>query len=391
MDNSSVYFEGNALKVEQPLGTFYVISISAEQLLKVCYSDKAKMAGDGLNISGTQRKEDELRQKEISNYIVTHEAAFPNSIILGANYTEDGELVEDEERQWKVRETDTGSFILTIPSSEELASIIDGQHRLKSFRYADDKVKKNFQLLCSIYLDLPVPYHAYLFSTINFNQKKVDRSLAYNLFGFDIDASDSDKWVPETLAVSLARRLNVAETPFKNAIVLGVIGASTSHESMKISMATVVDGLLRLFSKKPKQDRSEMMKVDRDSRSRKNLSDDGSPLRFLYIGGYDEVIFEVVVNYFSVVNDIFWSGANEGSYINKTVGVQALFDVLEKLLKGFEDRLDGSEKDFREKLGAAAEASLDFAGAQASGIGRTHIRNQILDKLKSFDDQSGRV
>lgn len=380
MDKPSPFFKGPALKVEQPLGTFYVISISAAELLKVCYSDKAKMAGDGINISGTQRKEDELRQKEISRYIVTHEAAFPNSIILGANYTEEGELVQDD-RQWRVEETDSGGHVLTIPSSDELASIIDGQHRLRSFRYAEEEVKKDFQLLCSIYLDLPVPYHAYLFSTINFNQKKVDRSLAYNLFGFDIDASDSDKWVPETLAVSLARRLNVEDTPFKNSIVLGVIGATTSHESMKISMATVVDGLLRLFSKKPKRDRSEMMKVDRESRSRKYLGDDGSPLRFLYKNGYDEVIFEVVVNYFKVVNEIFWERAPKESYINKTVGVQALFDVLEKLLIGFEDHLDGGEEDFKAKLKNAAKADLDFSGAQASGIGRTQIRNQILSSL----------
>lgn len=385
MNKPSVFFEGSALKVEQPLGTFYVISISAAELLRVCYSDKAKIAGDGINISGTQRKEDELRQKEISEYIVTHEAAFPNSIILGANYTEDGELVQDD-RQWRVTEKDAGGYVLTIPCSDELASIIDGQHRLRSFRHVQDKVKENFQLLCSVYLDLPVPYHAYLFSTINFNQKKVDRSLAYNLFGFDIDASDSDKWVPETLAVSLARRLNVGETPFKNAIVLGVIGVSTSHESMKISMATVVDGLLRLFSKKPKLDRSEMMKLDRDSRSRKKLSNDGSPLRFLYTEGYDEVIFEVVVNYFKVVNDFFWENANENSYINKTVGVQALFDVLERLLEGFEDRLDGSQDDFREKLEGVAKADLDFSNAQASGIGRTQIRNQILGSLSTSVD-----
>lgn len=378
MNSSIIFYEGNALKVEQPLGTFYVISISASNLLKVCYSDKAKSVDDGLNILGTQRKEDELRQKEISKYIKTQEAAFPNSIILGANYTVDGELVQDE-REWTVKENGRGGYTLTIPSSDALASIIDGQHRLRSFRYTDANVRDEFQLVCSVYLDLPVAYHAYLFSTVNFNQKKVDRSLAYNLFGFDIDATDSDKWVPETLAVSLARRLNVSDTPFKGAISLGVIGGSASHETMKISMATVVDGLLRLFSKKPKADRSEMMQYNRESRSRKKLSRDGSPLRFLYLDGHDEVIFEIVVNYFTVVNEFFWKVAEDKSYIKKTIGVQALFDVLEKILNNFERELDGEVDDFKSKLKRASEENLDFSSAEASGRGRGIIRKLILD------------
>ena len=58
---------------------------------------------------------------------------------------------------------------------------------------------------------LPTPYHAYVFATINFNQKKVDRSLAYELFGFDVDERPAYLWSPETLAVYLTRLLSTEE------------------------------------------------------------------------------------------------------------------------------------------------------------------------------------
>lgn len=375
------FYKGPALRVEQPLGTFFVISISADKLLEVCYSDKAEADKDGFGITGTQRKEDLKRQVEISQYIQSTEAAFPNSIILGANYSESGEYVESD-KSWRIEESGNGSFCLEIPTAEKLASIIDGQHRLKSFRSVDSSERKSFELLCSVYVDLPIPYHAYLFSTINFNQKKVDRSLAYNLFGFDIDAADPDKWVPETLAVSLARRLNIEDTPFKGAIVLGVAGSVVSHEKIKISMATIVDGLLRLISKKPKKDRSLMMSYGRKERTRAALPDDQSPLRFLYKQGYDDVIYEVVLNFFTVVNEFFWENAPTGSYIYKTVGVQALFEVLDKMLVNFSDSLDGEIADFESKLMTAKEANLDFSDAQASGIGKTSIRMKLLEHIE---------
>ncbi|MFJ2969564.1 DGQHR domain-containing protein [Pseudomonas fulva] len=380
MSSSEFFFEGPALRVRQPLGTFYVISISAEKLLHLCYSDKAELSEDGFNITGTQRIEDEKRQREISDFIGTEEAAFPNSIILGANYDEEGNYIESE-ASWSVEGDEEGSLRLRIPSKLKMASIIDGQHRLRSFRYADPDRRINFDLICSVYLDLPIPYHAYLFSTINFNQRKVDKSLAYNLFGFDIEATDPKAWVPETLAVSIARRLNVEDGPFKGAVSLGVVGGGVDSQDFNVSMATIVDGLLKLYSKKPKSDRSKMMSIPKEKRDRKVLDGDGSPLRFLYRNGLDEVIYEVVTNYFVAVASIFWEDVAPGSYIKKTVGVQALFDVLLKLLDNFESNLDGEVADFVEKLAPAARAGLDFSRAQASGAGRTYIKNEILKTL----------
>jgi hypothetical protein len=56
-----------------------------------------------------------------------------------------------------------------------------------------------------------------------------------------------------------------------------------------------------------------------------------------------------------------------------------------KLLDNFEARLDGGVDDFIEKLKPAASANLDFTGAQASGLGRTFIRNKILEELSMLE------
>ena len=372
------YIDRPAIRVQQPLGTFYVASIPARDLLDVCYSNPAELREESSYIEGTQRLESEKRLKEISDYIETHEAAFPNAIILGANYDLNGVYADDPEIAWRIEEQN-GAYRLVVPHKRKLASIIDGQHRLKAFAFCEDKFL-DMELLCAIYIDLPVPFHAFLFSTINFNQKKVDRSLAYNLFGFDIESSNSKAWVPETLAVSLARRLNSDDTVFKGRITLGVLrDVPRATEGFSVSMATVVDGILKLISKKPKKDRTDLMKLTVEKRSRSALKPDGSPIRFMYLEGFDQAIFEIIVNYFRCVDEYLWQSPNNDPYISKTVGIQALFDVLAKLLIGFEDRLDGEYEDFQARLKPIE--GMKFEGAQASGIGRTYIKNELLKAL----------
>ena len=85
------------------------------------------------------------------------------------------------------------------------------------------------ELLCSVYLDLPLAYHARIFTNININQKRVDKNLAYNLFQFDMEQGEPETWSPETLAVYFARVLEKDnDSPFKGKIKLGVENSSSS-------------------------------------------------------------------------------------------------------------------------------------------------------------------
>ena len=108
------YLELNALKVNQPLGSFFVVSIPAEKLLEVTFSEPMKYIDSKGNVQGSQRVKDEKRLKEIATYIETVEMAFPNSIILSANYNQFGLLKEDNQDRWRIETSEDGTLKLII-------------------------------------------------------------------------------------------------------------------------------------------------------------------------------------------------------------------------------------------------------------------------------------
>jgi DNA phosphorothioation-associated DGQHR protein 1 len=383
------------IRVEQPLGEFFVTSLPASVLLQVAYSnplrvDEGNEKKGWYLLSGAQREPDEKRFREIAHYIDGTEAAFPNSIILGANYTKEGEYIGDPSNEdsfraaWRIRHESGGQLRLLIPSSAQVAAIVDGQHRLNAFRYAGTD-RSAMEMLCAIYLDLPIPYQAYLFATINFNQKKVDKSLAYELFGCDVDTEHPDSWPPEKLAVFLCRRLNVEEgSPFRHRIRVAAENREVLAEdaSQLVSTATVVEGILALISQRPKADRDCMcLRPVSEGRSRKQLAPDSSPLRELYLNSQDAVVYTLTRNFFAAIHQLLWSHATGRSYIVKTVGIQASFDLLKRLATDFVGSKDISEGVVRRRIRQLADVDFEDSFFQASGKGRVRIRNVMLLKL----------
>ncbi|KAA9278725.1 DGQHR domain-containing protein, partial [Escherichia coli] len=281
-----------AIRIEQPLGEFYVVSITAETLLKVCYTIRAEILDDveeksvsnfGTFINkivGNQRSANTSRLEEIKRYTETVDVSFPNSIILGVNYHPDGTLVTNEDERWTIENVGDGFYNLIIPSEEKMASIIDGQHRV--FGFVNSR-RKDINLLCSVFLDLPLAYHGKIFTNININQRRVDKNLAYNLFQFDMEQGEPSSWSPETLAVYFARVLSEDKnSPLHEKIKLGVINGNSSST---ISMASIIDGVLSLITNNPKADRDKLQtKTVSEGRDRSMLFDVPSkaPLRNLY-------------------------------------------------------------------------------------------------------------
>jgi DNA phosphorothioation-associated DGQHR protein 1 len=389
------YISRPAIRVDQPLGTFYAFSLDAPRLNKITYSlpASALKAMDGeeskagpYGIFGTQRKENKRRLDEIADFIKTSDAMFPNSIILGANFNPDGNLVESG-NIWKVKRTGDEYHILIPVDGPPIASIIDGQHRLHAFERVVGHPNQYMDLLCAVYLDLPMPLHAHIFATINFNQKKVDRSLAYQLFGFVLNEDEAEAWPPEMLAVHTARVLSAdVNSPLFLSISPGLIvddePSPGNGPKVNVSFATVVDGILRLISRNPKEDRHKLRDTENSVHSRNILSEIPElPLRTLFIKGNDKAIYEIIFNYFTAISKTLWKNAPAESYLRKTVGVQAYFDVLQRLLR--------SEKINRTNFSVDAltlrfNSCIDLAKTgkyQASGIGRSDIRRDILSKL----------
>lgn len=413
-----------AILVEQPLGSFYIAKLPARLLLQVGFSDvlKAIHTTDPTrpyHLEGTQREQQQKRLTQIGNYIDRDDSAFPNAIILAANIRPEDGLVEEapateeelaklpgasedevaaaadkerKDRRWTVKDDEHGCSWLYIPTGDKLAAVIDGQHRLWGFTYADVLERLDMDLSCAIYMDLPKPFQAQLFATINSNQKRVDKSLTYELFGYNIEDEEPEFWAPDKLAVYLTRRLGAeSDSPLHRRISIAprkdnVLQERLATNDWKVSTAVIVDGILRLVSSNPKADANAMLTPSR--RARGVLAEDGarrdrSPLRSAFIAKEDAVIYQMVKNFMIACGEVFWSKAKPTSFITKTVGVQALFDILRLLAADAYATKVISSRSFQEKLEGAG--SIDFSEDQfrnASGSGRSLIRRTIEEKAK---------
>lgn len=382
-----------AIKIEQPIGIFYAISISSEILSKVSFSSRAqysvKNGSDGLFsfMKGNQRELDEKRSRLIGKYIDSVESTFPNSIILGANFDQDGNLIEDSNIRWRIEE-ENGHYTLVIPSDElKIATIIDGQHRLSGFEFSE---RKSMDLLCSVFIDLPAPYQAYIFATININQKKVDKSLAYDLFGFRVDDEPKELWSPEKLAVFITRKLNKLSRPLENKIRLGAPSDIDTENSDRplVSLSTIVDGIMKLITGNPKLDRDELLNY-KNKNGRKSLVSGGTtrPLRQFYISSQDELIENVIFRFFDIMDSTVWTKQNKNSYLLKTIGFQAQFDFLREYLSVTSDF---ELNKLTDRILSILDVDFSNVFFTASGIGATRIKNVILIKtgFKSIKDFS---
>lgn len=383
-------FRTTALKIEQPLGLYYVAVLPAELLLNVCFSDrlKAHKEENGTYVlGGTQRAIDPKRLKAIGGFISRSDAAFPNSIILAANLRgEDGFIEEDAETRWSIEPDEPcGASTITIPTTKRLSAVIDGQHRLFSFAYASPS-RLSMPLVCSIFFDLPKPFQAQLFATINSTQKPVDKSLTYELFGYNISEESESFWSPDKVAVFFARKLNTEEdSPLRDRIAIAPENDFNrlddgSKPKWQVSMATVVEGILRLISSNPKQDSNELLDPAPQKRQVLAGSDrgDNSALRSLYLEENDKLLYLIVVNYLKACKVLFWDVAGADSFIVKTVGVQALFDVLRDIAPEVLTTKNASAAFFTNRLAPAKD--IDFSAAEfrnASGSGRTQIKRAI--------------
>ncbi|MCD1409895.1 DGQHR domain-containing protein [Vibrio vulnificus] len=344
-----------AIKIKQPFSDYYICKIPSDVLRTISYTLKA-VNNDG-EVQGVQRTLNTKRLQEIAQFIDSDSGAFPNPIILGANFKESGRYADKNKIEFKAIDDSEEIYDVIVPKDSKLLSIIDGQHRLFAFDYADSSM----DLSCSIYEDLATPYQAFLFSTINYNQGKVDKSLAYQLFGYEIDSVDPVEWPPETLAVYFVRKLNKVE-PLLNRVKYRTADEKklTKKERdalppWRFSTSSIVEAILSLISHNPKEDRYLMNTkktaddnaivgrsvLDRDSRY---------PLRDLYIEGNDQAINDVLTLALEATDDVFWSKVGDDNFLKKTVGIACIFKYLKAVLLKDGVSLDTMKNVFPEYL-----------------------------------------
>ena len=396
-------FTGPAIRVEQPIGEFWVASIPANVLLEATVPDPLRLVLDpkfagsdewkrGIHLLGNQRMLHEKRTKEIGRYIDSLESTFPNSIILAANSIPEG-LEESTESLWFIEEAATGHQ-LVIPHRPERASIVDGQHRLYGFLHTEIGTRPDFELVCAIFFDIPHSMQAMIFATINTNQKPVRRGMALNLYGYNTEDEDRSLWSPEKLAVFIARRLNFDQEHSRlfHRIKIEAEGAPTPRKlrgaRRAISLAAVVDGVLYLISSKPQRDRDQL-RTERFLRRMRRTSlpgDSSAPLRDWYREGADSELYGLIVAFVGLLDEEVWKSATSSSMLTRAVGIRALFGFLkESLLRlGTQERrpeqsLDTLLGGVKGVLGTTS-GSLDFGHPyfEPTGRGQKRILNVLM-------------
>lgn len=302
------YIEFECLEVTQPIGTFYIGSIDAKDLIDISYADVRRIKErDVEKYLGIQRPLSESRVSELKQYVNVVDATFPTSVILA---------VKSEDIIEYSKETST----IKIKNEGKVAQIIDGQHRIAGLEAFNGN---KFQINVTLFVDMDMEDQAMVFATINLTQTKVNKSLAYDLFEFSKSRS------PQKTCHNIAKLLNSEEgSPFKNKIK--ILGLATGKAEETLTQATFVESLLQHISINPILDRDTLkrgknLKKANDNELKKLL------FRNMFIENRDAQIAKIIWNYFEAVMGKWeeaWITTARGNILNRNTGFRALMRYL---------------------------------------------------------------
>jgi DGQHR domain-containing protein len=198
----------------KPAQHFYLFSLPARELrsLSGIVRREAKNAAPRTDDLGIQRQHDPERSEEISRFVeygypwsTLNEAKrssadfndlrkpgwLPTAIVLNIlpkDSTRNGAQIEDDDLVTVTDSEDAATLQLPYetwsagwkPTELPPFEVIDGQHRLWAFEGASQL--ENFELPVVAFVGLDISWQAYLFWTINIKPKRINASLAFDLY-----------------------------------------------------------------------------------------------------------------------------------------------------------------------------------------------------------------
>ncbi len=298
------------LEVRQPIGSFYIGVIKSSDLVRISYADIRRLDRELDDYLGIQRTLSPKRVEELERYVNTIDATFPTSIILAISSSD--------------AEYDQKSGILTVRDDDEVAKIIDGQHRIKGLSAYDGE---QFDINLTIFVDMDIEDQAMVFATINLAQTKVNKSLVYDLYEYTKTRS------PQKTAHNIARLLNSRDgSPFFQRIK--ILGTATKGLLQTITQATFVESLLKMISGTDKNAFDDRERLKRHQPLERTKRSEAKTLIFrnMFIDQKDAEIAHVVWDYFDAVKKRWpqaWSGIETvGNILPRTNGFKAFMRFL---------------------------------------------------------------
>lgn len=350
--------EINLIEIMQPIGTFYVGKMYSDDLVN-CFYVRSRDEKDGIQRLASSRRVD-----EIESYCKDPDATFPTPIILSV----------DSSKCTLKENSNTNIKTVVYENNKEIFEVIDGQHRVKGIKQAQIRFGFKCELLVVLMFDLTEEEKAYIFSTINSNQAKVDKSLIYDLFELSVERS------PLKTCHYIARVLNSSEdSPFYQR--LKMLGKK-ENELSTLSQGTFVKGLVDLISRNPQKD---MIAI----KNGEMLLHEDLPLRTFFIKEQDDIILKIIKNYFGAVKNIFTKEWNSDEYIlTKTTGYLGLIKAFPNFYDiGIkEGRLNSEffEEIFRKIKTKFDENKTEFKSDNftSGAAGQNKLRDALIEAYK---------
>lgn len=318
VDRDKIDMSFKCLKATQPIGDIFIAAIPHSDLCRISHFDVRRVIQKERDVErylGIQRPLDGKRVRELEDYVNYYDATFPTAIIIAI---EDQFVTYDEDAlTMTVSNVAAGETKPSI-AIRHLARVIDGQHRIAGlFAY---KKNQKFIVPVTIFVGSDISDQAYVFSTVNLEQNKVSKSLAYDLFALARTRS------PQKTCHNIAVALDQDErSPFYHRIKrLGV--ATPGRDFETLTQAQFVEALLRYMSSDAKTDRDLLIRgktlpLVADEEARKFV------LRNMFIKERDLDIAELINNYFEAIKQRWpeaWEFRGEGLILNRTNGFRAL-------------------------------------------------------------------
>jgi DGQHR domain-containing protein len=199
---------------------------------------------------------------------------FPTSTLIAIN-SYPAETIEQYENEYYNLEKESDNQItlcfvkenkIYLPKDNEVALIVDGQHRIAALRDLYTKINENlkfgrkkvtdyvdssffpflkdrinnFEFLCTILFDFNIYEQGEIFASVNFNQKPVNRSLYYDIFGSSPNTERNEL----KFSHDLVSHLNYSV----NSDLNGLIDMIGNGDGI-VSQSAMMENLMKLFGR----------------------------------------------------------------------------------------------------------------------------------------------
>jgi DGQHR domain-containing protein len=290
---------------------------------------------DPTDSDNIQRRIQLTRLKNIANYIQKEDGMFANTILISLNKKISPSSENDLN---KIESNDEFLSIISNPIDRNVKSIefdtdnivayiIDGQHRLASFAYIDERYKQEliseFELPVTVFCDLEFPIQADLFGTINSTQKAVNKSLLYDLTEYKDDYNILKR------CHSYAKWFNEKEkSPLKGEIKMLGVGQGS------LSQSAFIDSILIYMKEKGQKN---FMYTNSNQNNIDLLYNYFVALKEIYILEWEDVVnyrflkangFGALMRFMFVAYFVFKSNSKEFSKIN----LHSIFHKIKKYI-----------------------------------------------------------